>query len=131
MLCRVDTRAVKALLFAIVALAAIVTPATSQIHWNRGWGAGGSMGKRSSAMPSSSSSSSSSSLDGEMVLNTDCSSTDLAHLTSLIARVVESEINRLASCAQREHQALSSSESDHFPHLPWWIQARKATSTDQ
>ncbi|XP_066979438.1 uncharacterized protein [Macrobrachium rosenbergii] len=116
---------------ALVALAAMVTPATSQIHWNRGWGAGGSMGKRSSAMPSSSSTSSASSMDGELVLSTDCSSTDFAHLTSLIARIVESEVNRLASCALREHQVASAPESDHLSHLPWWIQARKATSTDQ
>ncbi|XP_064086971.1 uncharacterized protein LOC135201724 [Macrobrachium nipponense] len=129
MLCRVDARAIKALLLALVALAAMVTPATSQIHWNRGWGAGGSMGKRSSAMPSSASSVSS--VDGELVLSTDCSSTDLAHLTSLIARIVESEVNRLASCALREHQVASAPESEHLSHLPWWIQARKAASTDQ
>ncbi|XP_042856733.1 uncharacterized protein LOC122243291 [Penaeus japonicus] len=128
--CRVDATCVKALLLALLALAACVAPAASQIHWNRGWGAGGSMGKRSSA--SSPSPSASLGVDTEaMMLSSECSF-DVAHVSNLLARIIESEASRLAGCEVRGRypgfSPVMGGDQDSLGRLPWWYTSRKSSN---
>ncbi|KAG7173173.1 hypothetical protein Hamer_G008710 [Homarus americanus] len=111
--CRVDATCVKALLLALVTLTACITPATSQIHWNRGWGAGGSMGKRSSSAAASSTSP----IEGGPAGDN------------------ESEVSRMATCEVRGRSVGSSTmmtgEQDQLARYPFWMAMRKAPTTDQ
>ncbi|XP_042214548.1 uncharacterized protein LOC121861071 [Homarus americanus] len=134
--CRVDATCVKALLLALVTLTACITPATSQIHWNRGWGAGGSMGKRSSSAAASSTSpiEGGPAGDNEVVLSPECS-LDLTYISSLLAKIIESEVSRMATCEVRGRSVGSSTmmtgEQDQLARYPFWMAMRKAPTTDQ
>ncbi|XP_050696681.1 uncharacterized protein LOC126985578 [Eriocheir sinensis] len=133
----VGNRCSRVLVVVLVTLAACFTPAPAQIHWNRGWGAGGSMGKR---FPSSVASSSPSVAGGRGDLGTeeagfmtavDCSA-DLTHAYNLLLKIIESEATRIAACELRSETAAASSVAgEHEDHparvLPWW----KASTTDQ
>lgn len=71
-----------------VLISRLASPSPGQIHWNRGWGAGGSMGKRSSAS-SPMSPSASLGVDTEaLMLSSECSF-DVAHVSNLLARIIE------------------------------------------
>ncbi|XP_047490343.1 uncharacterized protein LOC125039981 [Penaeus chinensis] len=129
--CRVDASYVRVILLALLALAACIAPASTQIHWNRGWGAGGSMGKRSSAS-SPMSPSASLGVDTEaMMLSSECSF-DVAHVSNLLARIIESEASRLAGCEVRgRYPGLSpvmGGDQDSLGRLPWWYASRKSSN---
>ncbi|XP_045124982.1 uncharacterized protein LOC123512613 [Portunus trituberculatus] len=135
MQCHAVNRSTKVLVVVLVTLASCISLAPAQIHWNRGWGAGGSMGKRSPSSPSSSSSSSSVAggrleVVGEETGFLDCSG-DLTHAYNLLLKVIETEASRLAACELRSEGAASpvtGEREGHLPHtLPWW----KSSSTDQ
>ncbi|XP_071525642.1 uncharacterized protein [Panulirus ornatus] len=141
MLCRVDATCFKALLLALVALAACITPATSQIHWNRGWGAGGSMGKRSSSAPSAVSASvplaeaaAAAAAECDMTLASDCS-VDFSCLSTLLLKIIESEVSRAAMCEARGRSLGSSAvvadEREQLTRFPWWMATRKTSASDQ
>ncbi|XP_053626451.1 uncharacterized protein [Cherax quadricarinatus] len=133
--CHVDATCVKALLLTLVALAACITPATSQIHWNRGWGAGGSMGKRSSSpvavgAPSLLAETPAGDLN-DLGLNPDCS-LDMNYISNLLAKIIESEVSRVAACEVRGRSSADmGGEADQMSRYPWWMAVRKVPTSDQ
>ncbi|XP_045623759.1 uncharacterized protein [Procambarus clarkii] len=135
MTCHMDATSVKALLLTLVALAACVTPTASQIHWNRGWGAGGSMGKRSppaTGAVAASPLAEAPEVDADVVLSPDCS-LDMNYVSGLLAKIIESEVTRVVSCMERGGSSVVvGSEQDQLTRYPWWMAVRgKVPTTDQ
>ncbi|KAL7645336.1 UNVERIFIED_CONTAM: hypothetical protein RMT77_003722 [Armadillidium vulgare] len=85
---------------------AVIFPVHSQIHWNRGWGAGGSVGKRSLFLPTNT---------FHEQKKSECSSQIFKFVSSL-AKQIEREIENILICETEARLTLleevSSSELD-------------------
>ncbi|CAL4082838.1 unnamed protein product, partial [Meganyctiphanes norvegica] len=110
-----------------------------QIHWNRGWGAGGSMGKRS---PSGSLNSNS--LAAALQGSSDHCSVDLQHISKMVTQLIQSEVSRVLRCEDRERGLVNAAVMEEMaaaasspivhqtsplsgpvsPVVPWWTTAQ-------
>ncbi|CAL4084276.1 unnamed protein product, partial [Meganyctiphanes norvegica] len=82
-------------LLVLLALSACFTPALSQIHFNRGWGASGStVGKRGGSFEQ---------MDGLALLDASGCSLAISQLTEVLGKLVQSSVSQVVACELGHH----------------------------
>ncbi|CAL4084277.1 unnamed protein product, partial [Meganyctiphanes norvegica] len=82
-------------LLVLLALSACFTPAVSQIHFNRGWGASGSkVGKRGGSFEP---------MEGMALLDAAGCSLAITQLTDIMGKLVQSSVSEVVACELGRH----------------------------